>query len=154
METLFASKANPGEIYLTHTGAPLRVIGPSGSGIEIESLTTDNRMVLAAGALLQTYDASKLNAEARLLMKTKTGAQKNEAPKARMAEVEGRRTLTREYQGKEYAVTIHNAQDKKGFAYDGKLYRSLTDVARTITGQKIINGPKFFGLRNPKTGGK
>ena len=147
METLFASKAQPGEIYLSHTGAPLRVIGPSGAGIEIESLTTDNRMLLDPGALLQVYDVSKLNQEARLLMRTKTGVKKNEAPAVRMAEVEGRRTLTREYKGKDYSVTIHNAQDKKGFAYDGKLFRSLTDVARTITGQQIVNGPKFFGLR-------
>ncbi len=67
--------------------------------------------------------------------------------KNKLKEVGEKKYLTRDYKGKEIKVTVHNAEDKKGFSFDGKLYRSLTDVARTITGQKIINGPKFFGLR-------
>ncbi len=67
--------------------------------------------------------------------------------KNKLKEVGEKKYLSREYKGKEIRVTVHNAADKKGFALDGKVYRSLTDVARRVTGQKIINGPKFFGLR-------
>jgi hypothetical protein len=88
--------------------------------------------------------------ELKMEMEAKTMAKKmtdSKALKTRVAEADGKKYLAREYKGKEYKVTVHNAEDKKGFTFDGKLYRSLTDVARTITGQKIINGPKFFGLR-------
>lgn len=89
--------------------------------------------------------------ESKLKMEATQMAKKNalEATgiKNKLAEVDGKKYLTKEYKGKEIKVTVHNAEDKKGFSFDGKLYRSLTDVARTITGQKIINGPKFFGLR-------
>jgi hypothetical protein len=146
MEMIFASKAQPGERYLTHTGAPLQVVGPKGSQIEVQSLSTGNRIMLDAGTLLQPYDGTKLNREAVLLMR-KTGVVKTEIPQARLDEVEGKRQVVAMYKGDKYVAIVHNAQDKKGFMYDGKLYRSLTDVARTITGQKIINGPKFFGLR-------
>jgi hypothetical protein len=32
-----------------------------------------------------------------------------------------------------------------GFQYQGKRYRSLSDIARTITGTRW-SGPRFFGL--------
>lgn len=76
-----------------------------------------------------------------------TKVKESPALKARVAEVDGKKYLTKDYKGKEIKVTVHDAQDKKGFTWDGKLFRSLTDVARHVTGQKIINGPKFFGLR-------
>jgi hypothetical protein len=54
--------------------------------------------------------------------------------------------LTREYRGQTVQVTV--LQD--GFEYDGEVYRSLTAVAKAITGSHW-NGPLFFGLR--KAGG-
>jgi hypothetical protein len=36
---------------------------------------------------------------------------------------------------------------EKGFAWGGKLYASLSEVARAITGTNW-NGPRFFGLRD------
>ena len=33
-----------------------------------------------------------------------------------------------------------------GFAYDGKTFASLSEIARKITGTRW-NGPRFFGLR-------
>ena len=50
--------------------------------------------------------------------------------------------LLREWQGVTHQVTVAS----KGFDYDGKSYRSLTAIARHITGT-AWSGPLFFGLR-------
>jgi len=50
--------------------------------------------------------------------------------------------LVREYQGVEHVVTVR--QD--GFDYEGRPYRSLSAIARAITGTRW-NGWTFFGLR-------
>jgi len=50
--------------------------------------------------------------------------------------------LAREWQGRRYEVTAVPG----GYAYEGKTYRSLSQVARAITGVRW-NGPRFFGLR-------
>lgn len=51
--------------------------------------------------------------------------------------------LLREWQGKVHEVL---ALDDGRFAYAGKTYRSLTTIARQITGVHQ-SGPKFFGLK-------
>ena len=51
--------------------------------------------------------------------------------------------LIREYQGVEHCVTVL----ADGFEYQGRSYKSLSAVARSITGTRW-NGPLFFGLRN------
>ena len=48
----------------------------------------------------------------------------------------------REWQGTAHHVTIVN----DGFLWHGSAYRSLSGVARAITGTKW-NGPRFFGMR-------
>ena len=50
--------------------------------------------------------------------------------------------LIREWQGVEHVVTVV----ADGFEHEGRRYRSLSSVARTITGTQW-NGPLFFGLR-------
>lgn len=50
--------------------------------------------------------------------------------------------LARDYAGQRHEVVI--AED--GVMYVGQLYKSLSEVARLITGQRW-NGPRFFGLR-------
>lgn len=55
--------------------------------------------------------------------------------------------LLREWQGRTHTVTI----TESGFAYDGKAYRSLSHIARTITGTRW-SGPLFFGLRDKRRG--
>jgi hypothetical protein len=50
--------------------------------------------------------------------------------------------LRREWRGKPVVVTVLN----DGFDYDGQVYRSLSAVAKAITGTKW-NGHAFFGLR-------
>lgn len=48
----------------------------------------------------------------------------------------------REYNGKLHEVTVLEA----GYEYENKTYRSLSEVARTITGTKW-SGPTIFGQR-------
>lgn len=50
--------------------------------------------------------------------------------------------LVREWRGVRHDVVVETG----GFAYRGKTWRSLSEVAREITGVRW-NGPKFFGLR-------
>ena len=48
----------------------------------------------------------------------------------------------REYQGRMHEVTVLES----GFEYDDETYRSLTEIAKVITGTKW-SGPAFFGLK-------
>ena len=58
--------------------------------------------------------------------------------------------LTREWNGETHRVMVIAA----GFAFEGKIYDSLSKVAFAITGTKW-NGPRFFGLRaRPEKGGQ
>jgi Protein of unknown function (DUF2924) len=52
--------------------------------------------------------------------------------------------LIREYQGIEYTVTVRN----DGYEWEGRPYRSLSAIARAITGTRW-NGLVFFGVRRP-----
>jgi hypothetical protein len=54
--------------------------------------------------------------------------------------------LTREWQGIEHRVTVRH-QD---FEYQGRPYKSLSAIARAITGTRW-NGLIFFGLKNQRT---
>lgn len=56
--------------------------------------------------------------------------------------------LIREWQGIEHTVTVL----AEGFEYQGRPYKSLSAVARAITGTRW-NGPLFFGLRRAGRGG-
>jgi hypothetical protein len=50
--------------------------------------------------------------------------------------------LLREWNGRTHRVSVF----AKSFEYDGRSYRSLSAVARAITGT-AWSGPRFFGLR-------
>jgi hypothetical protein len=50
--------------------------------------------------------------------------------------------LVREWRGVTHTVLVH----ADGFEWNGRRYRSLTIVAREITGAHW-SGPRFFGLR-------
>jgi len=52
--------------------------------------------------------------------------------------------LLREWGGRTHTVIVLD----EGFEYDGERYRSLTEIARHITGAHW-SGPRFFGLREP-----
>jgi hypothetical protein len=54
--------------------------------------------------------------------------------------------MVRQWQGKLHEViTLEN-----GFLYSGERFRSLSEIARAITGTRW-SGPAFFGLKNLKT---
>jgi hypothetical protein len=54
--------------------------------------------------------------------------------------------LLREWQGETHSVTATGA----GFRYQDRPYRSLSAIAREITGTRW-SGPAFFGLKDRKT---
>lgn len=56
--------------------------------------------------------------------------------------------IRREYKGRELAVTV----TKAGFEYLGRPYRSLSAIAREVTGARW-SGPLFFGLAPRSRGG-
>jgi hypothetical protein len=49
--------------------------------------------------------------------------------------------LLREWHGRSHVVTV----SEDGFDYAGSRYRSLSEIARLITGARW-SGPRFFGL--------
>lgn len=51
--------------------------------------------------------------------------------------------LLREWRGKKHSVEVLD----DGFVYYGAVYRSLSEIARVITGAHW-SGPRFFGLKN------
>jgi Protein of unknown function (DUF2924) len=53
--------------------------------------------------------------------------------------------LVREWQGNAHRVTMLD----DGVSFNGKRYRSLSEVAREITGSRW-SGPRFFGLRQAR----
>ncbi len=53
--------------------------------------------------------------------------------------------LKREWHGREHQVVVK----AEGFAHEGKMYGTLSEAARAITGTKW-SGPRFFGLKDTK----
>jgi hypothetical protein len=53
--------------------------------------------------------------------------------------------LIRDWKGTEHIVVVR----EDGYDYQGRLYKSLSIIARTITGT-VWNGWIFFGLKQPK----
>jgi hypothetical protein len=66
-----------------------------------------------------------------------------------MARTKSGTRLIRSWQGKTHTVTV----EESGYQYEGRRYRSLSEIARQITGTQW-SGPLFFGLksRGPKKG--
>ena len=60
---------------------------------------------------------------------------------ARVVPIAGMR-LAREWAGRRHEVVVA----ERGILYEGQTFRSLSEVARHITGKRW-NGPRFFGLR-------
>jgi hypothetical protein len=55
--------------------------------------------------------------------------------------------LTREWSGQHHRVMVRDGD----FVWEGRTYRSLSEIAKLITGTQW-NGPRFFGLRDKKYG--
>ncbi|WP_169729143.1 DUF2924 domain-containing protein [Congregibacter litoralis] len=83
------------------------------------------------------HDHHKLRA--KLIKKLKVVAQDSTNKSAKS--IQSGTRFVREWRGKTYDVIFIDGQ----YAYDGKHYRSLTEVATLITGTRW-SGPRFFGL--------
>lgn len=95
---------------------------------------------LAYGGL-KPETLKRLAALAEELEPRRSGARKDNLP------VTGTRLL-REWQGEQHIATVLT----DGFEYQGRPYKSLSAIARSITGTRW-NGWLFFGLRSQKGNG-
>ncbi|MET0183602.1 MAG: DUF2924 domain-containing protein, partial [Caulobacterales bacterium] len=66
---------------------------------------------------------------------------KSPAVQKRTRSLEDGAVIIREWAGRSYEIAV----SAKGYVYDGKTYRSLSAIARLITGARW-SGPRFFGL--------
>lgn len=81
----------------------------------------------------------------RLLARIADEAAVTNSPKKRQtSKAQTGTILIREWQGSAHRITVLD----DGVAFNGKRYRSLSEVARKITGSRW-SGPRFFGLRSP-----
>jgi hypothetical protein len=78
---------------------------------------------------------------ARVAAETAVGSLPKE-PRSREAQTGT--ILVREWNGHAHRVTVLD----DGVSFNGERYRSLSEVAREITGSRW-SGPRFFGLRSP-----
>jgi hypothetical protein len=76
---------------------------------------------------------------AKVAEETATGGS---AKKPQIRKAQSGTLLIREWQGNAHRVTVLD----DGVSFNGKRYRSLSEVAREITGSRW-SGPRFFGLR-------
>ncbi|MCL6270257.1 DUF2924 domain-containing protein [Sansalvadorimonas sp. 2012CJ34-2] len=81
-------------------------------------------------------------AKKRLLQVKQSILKGKKTPRAKTCHLPAGTRLMREYQHEEHEVVVTN----EGFEYRGQLYKSLTAIAKVITGSQW-NGPAFFGLR-------
>lgn len=105
-------------------------------GCPPSTYTSDKLMirVLASEAQWQASGQSIAAIRARL-----ENALKSEGEKQRAAAGD---RLIREWNGREYVVDVIAA----GYLWKGKTWRSLSAIAREITGTKW-SGPRFFGVK-------
>jgi Protein of unknown function (DUF2924) len=97
------------------------------------------------------YGGLSARAEAKLseLIEEEDRRIKGKLPKrSRDRPIAGTR-LIREWQGVEHCVIVRSGDYE--YEYEGRPYRSLSAIARAITGTRW-NGPLFFGLRNHRSG--
>lgn len=92
---------------------------------------------------IQAEAEGGLDAETRRALRRPVAAASRAAPQPSAGT-----KLAREWQGIRHEVTVG---PEGGFVYRGERYRSLSQVARAITGTRW-NGPRFFGLREEGEG--
>ena len=93
-------------------------------------------MIRAVAYKMQERVYGRLSTATRGVLAGKTAATKT-VPEVRPGTV-----LLREWHGVTHQVTVM----EQGVLYGGKLHRSLSEVARIITGSRW-SGPTFFGLK-------
>lgn len=101
------------------------------------SLRSPELLALMLAWRIQAHAEGGLDGDVRRTLRRST------APKAAPPPAPGVR-LVREWQGVRHEVIT---QDDGQFLYQDRRYRSLSQIARQITGSRW-NGPRFFGLRD------
>ena len=96
---------------------------------------------LADDSYLRTRAPKKVSSNQAAVASSRTAVRSFTPSKDRRLPMPGT-VITREYHGEMVAVTVLD----KGFEYEGQVYRSLTAVAKAVTGSHW-NGYHFFGLR-------
>lgn len=100
-------------------------------------LRSDTLLRFALAWKIQAEEYGGMDAETRkLLISTKVAKE----PVARPGTV-----IAREWLGVRHEVEVTD----NGFLYNGRSWRSLSEIARSITGSRW-NGPRFFGLREQR----
>lgn len=100
------------------------------------ALRSPELLALMLAWRIQADHAGGLDADLRRALRRLAGVKAAPEPTA------GTR-LVREWEGTPHEVIV---MSEGGFLYRGDRYRSLSEIARLITGVRW-NGPRFFGLR-------
>lgn len=115
---------------------------PAPAGVRKEILIR----ILAYRIQEQAYGG--LSAQSRRRLDEVAAAMSTGDPKAavsKMVSTKPGTQLIRSWKGKTHTVIIEEA----GYQYEGRRYRSLSEIARHITGTQW-SGPLFFGLKSRK----
>jgi hypothetical protein len=115
---------------------------PAPAGVRREILIR----ILAYRIQEQAYGG--LSAQTRRRLDEMDAAMSTGDPKAAISNIVSAKPgtqLIRSWKGKTYTVTI----EESGYQYEGRRYRSLSEIARHITGTQW-SGPLFFGLKSRK----
>ena len=115
----------------------LRDLWREARGREPPAALTKDLIARALAHFLQDERLGGLKPQLRKLLASLSA--KSAAP---MRHIKAGSVIVREYQGKVHEVTIV----PDGFCWRGKVYASLSTIARKITSTSW-NGPRFFGLR-------
>ena len=94
-------------------------------------------------SLLRRFLAFELQAQQRggLCRKSAAMLRQGRAPRPKASRLRSGGRLVREWNGKTHVVDV----EAEGYLYNGKSWRSLSAIARHITGAHW-SGPRFFGL--------
>ena len=98
----------------------------------------------------KTYGGLGVATKRRLDNLARAMEQDGDIARNRVAHLKPGAKLLREWQGKSHSVIVL----EDGFEWGGKRWRSLSAIARAITGAHW-SGPRFFGVKDPRfPGGK
>ncbi len=112
-------------------------------GMQAPANMSQQLLRLAIAYKMQEEAQGGLSKSARLRLKSLSSRSRSSAVELRLVGVTKSGTrFIREWQGQAHEVL---ALDNGMFAYDGKTYRSLTTIAKQITGTHQ-SGPRFFGM--------
>ncbi|MCG6122857.1 MAG: DUF2924 domain-containing protein [Microvirga sp.] len=117
-------------------------------GCEAPARMSRELVIQAIAYRLQEIAFGGLSSVTRAALISARGAKKNERTRVERSVKAGTRFI-REWRGRTIEVVAHGSG---GYLYRGCTYRSLSAIAREITGTRW-SGPAFFGLHAAGQGG-